>query len=49
MEITKSTNRPTVKIFSHNGETVEVEDTSKKDHGKNYLFLRNKKTKKVHY
>jgi len=49
LEITKTTNRPTLKIFSRNGETVEEEDTSKKDRGKNYLVLRNKKTNKVHY
>lgn len=47
MEITKSTNRPTLKILNRNGEIVEVEDTSKKNRVKNYLVLRNKKKKKV--
>lgn len=47
MKIDESCNRPTLKIFDHKGDIVEEEDVSKKDKGKNYIILRNKKTNKV--
>lgn len=47
MAIQEKTNRPILKIFNHNGGTVEEEDFSKKENGKKYLILRNKKTNKV--
>lgn len=47
MAIDMTTNRPILKIFNHNGSTVEEEDISRKDHGKKYIVLRNKITNKV--
>jgi len=49
MVIDESSNRPYLKIFDHDGDIIEEEDVSKKDSGKNYLILRNKKTNKVHF
>lgn len=47
MKIGKSCNRPTLKIFDQKGDIVEEEDITRKDTGKNYIILRNKKTNKV--
>jgi len=47
MTIEASSRRPVLKIFNHNGGTVEEEDPSRKDFSKKYLVLRNKKTNKV--
>lgn len=47
MTIELATNRPILKIFDRNGSTVEEEDISRKDSGKKYLVLRNKKTNEV--
>lgn len=43
----ENTSRPVLKIFNQHGGTVEEEDPSRKDSGKKYLILRNKKTNKV--
>lgn len=47
MAIEAPSKRPILKIFNHNGGTVEEEDPSRKDFSKKYLLLRNKKTNKV--
>uniref|UniRef100_A0A2S2NL98 Uncharacterized protein n=1 Tax=Schizaphis graminum TaxID=13262 RepID=A0A2S2NL98_SCHGA len=47
MAIENTSNRPILKIFNQHGGTVEEEDPSRKDSGKKYLILRNKKTNKV--
>ncbi|XP_015375610.1 PREDICTED: uncharacterized protein LOC107170101 isoform X2 [Diuraphis noxia] len=47
MAIEKTSNRPVLKIFNEHGGTVEEEDPSRKENGKKYLILRNKKTNKV--
>lgn len=49
MAIEYTSKRPVLKIFNQNGDTIEEEDTSKKDNSKTYLILRNKKTQKVIY
>lgn len=45
--IEDNSNRPILKIFNQNGGTVEEEDTTRRENGKKYLVLRNKKTNKV--
>jgi len=47
MALDKSSNKPVLKLFNLNGEIIEEEDVSKKNKGKNYLILRNKKTNRV--
>jgi len=47
MAIENTSNRPVLKIFNQHGGTVEEEDPSRKENGKEYLILRNKKTNKV--
>ncbi|KAE9543874.1 hypothetical protein AGLY_001852 [Aphis glycines] len=47
MVIENTSNRPVLKIFNQHGGTVEEEDPSRKENGKKYLILRNKKTNKV--
>lgn len=47
MAIENTSNRPVLKIFNQHGGTVEEEDPSRKENGKKYLILRNKKTNKV--
>lgn len=47
MAIQEKSNKPILKIFYHNGGTVEEEDFTRKENGKKYLVLRNKKTNKV--
>lgn len=47
MAIQETSNRPLLKIFNEHGGTVEEEDISKKESGKKYLVLRNKRTNKV--
>lgn len=47
MAVEGTSNRPILKIYNHNGGTVEEEDPSRRDFSKKYLLLRNKKTNKV--
>lgn len=47
MALEDTSKRPVLKIFNHHGGTVEEEDTTRKETGKKYLVLRNKKTNKV--
>lgn len=47
MAFEETSRRPILKIFNHHGGTVEEEDTTRKENGKKYLVLRNKKTNKV--
>lgn len=47
MAIQEKSNKPILKIFNNNGGTVEEEDFSRKESGKKFLVLRNKKTNKV--
>lgn len=49
MAIENTSNRPILKIFNHNGGTVEEEDSSRRENGKKYLVLRNKRTNKVSF
>lgn len=47
MTVEIATNRPVLKIFDRNGSTIEEEDISRKDNGKKYLVLKNKRTNEV--
>lgn len=47
MTIIENRSKPVLKIFNQYGETVEEEDLNRKDSGKKFLVLRNKKTNKV--
>lgn len=47
MAMENTSNKPLLKIFNCNGETIEEEDFTKKEISKKFLVLRNKKTNKV--